>query len=213
MREEVYMLTPLGRRALAGEVSTVPPQLRELLGAINGQRTRDEILQICGRSAVNAGGLSWLASAGYLERHAALGKSVTTLAGDPGTSAGRATGLGPGAAPTVPTPASAPTEAPTRVLAPRTSSGDAEGETTHGPSTQASLLPMQDALAAFLIETVRRYLPEEAEQHRRRVLQAQSLTELLTHLNPLIDAVLDVAGPHAAAEIADGAAAILQPAR
>ena len=71
MAKGVDILTPRGREARADEASAVPPQLRQLLNAIDGQRNRQEILAMCGRSAVNAGGLSWLVSAGYVEKVAA----------------------------------------------------------------------------------------------------------------------------------------------
>lgn len=222
MRTEVYVLTPLGRRALAGEVSTVPPQLRPLLGAIDGRRSREEVLALCGRSAVNAGGLTWLASAGYIERLTQMGASLSTLPGEAVTGLGR-TGLSamPEATdmsgmstisppPTVsaPPPPTAPRPAPPR---PHTVPDPGPATSRRAPPTQPSLLPMHDALAGYMLETIRRYLREDADLHRRRVIHAASLTDLLPHVSPLIDAVLDAAGPQAAAEFADEAAAILQP--
>ena len=69
---------------------------------------------------------------------------------------------------------------------------------------------MRSALSAYMLDAIRRHLAEEGDGHRRRVARAESVSDLLALLNPLMDAVLDAAGPQAAAEFADGAAAILQ---
>ena len=207
MGARVYILTPLGRRALAGERVSVPPQLRPLLRAINGQRSRKEILALCGRSAINAGGLSWLVSSGYIERATPLSAPRLALKGD---DAGSSPPTESGAAPKLPAP-------PLAVAAPPLAAAPAEpGPSTisggrRSTSTQPGLLPMQETLAGYMLDAIRRHLVEEADIHRRRVQRAESMSELLSHLNPLIDALVEAAGPQAAAEFADGAAAILQP--
>lgn len=193
----VYVLTPQGRSAAADAAAGLPPQLRQLLALIDGQRTREEILALSGRSAVHAGGLSWLASAGFIERRLVGGEADSRQPAD--EQAARHSDLG--------TPTAAP--APTSAWAGEGLAHPAGAAAS--PSTRASLLPLQATLAAYLTDAMARHLDEDGAVHRRRVQRAQSLSELLECLNPLIDAVLDAAGPQAAAELADGAAAILQP--
>ena len=219
MAEGVYVLTALGRRACAGDGVTVPAQLRQLLHAINGSRTRKEVLVICGRSAVNAGGFSWLASAGYIERLAAPYMPPSTLAAnltigaapfDLGAS-GAPMSVARGAAP----PAKRSTASGVLRAEERRGASIDPGPSTlssrAGPPTDVSVLPMQSALSAYMQDTIRRHLGERREGYLRRVEAVTSMSDLLAHLNPLMDAVLDAAGPQAAAEFADGAAAILQP--
>ena len=68
MSDWTYALTAKGRLEVASGSLGVPPQLRRLLATVDGRRTRDAILEIHGRSSVNAGALSLLVSGGYIEK-------------------------------------------------------------------------------------------------------------------------------------------------
>lgn len=71
---------------------------------------------------------------------------------------------------------------------------------------------MHGYLATYMVETIGRWLDDdEGDKHLYRIEQAESMAELLPLIEPLIDAILDVAGPEAAADFADGAASILEP--
>ena len=70
---------------------------------------------------------------------------------------------------------------------------------------------MQAALTAFIADTVRLHMSDDEDGYLYQVQRAASVGELIPLLHPLIDAVLEAAGPGAAAEFADGAAGILQP--
>ncbi|MFD1711425.1 hypothetical protein FVQ98_12520 [Ottowia sp. GY511] len=201
MSDGVYLLTPQGRKAHAGETSGVPPQLRPLLALIDGRRTRGELLAICGRSAVSAGGLRWLTSAGFTQRVPRAAVACGALPDGVTGSLHSHPSPNEVAAPRRAPPAStlrgeaAPTVPPER----------------SGPASDASLLPMQASLSAYLHDAIQRHLGDDGGAFLRRVQRAQSLSDLLACLHPLIDAVLQAAGPHAAADLADGAAGILQP--
>ena len=67
MGDWIYVLTQRGRQECEGVTARVPPALRQILKLVDGQRTRDEVAA-CGKSAVSAGGLIWLASGGYIQR-------------------------------------------------------------------------------------------------------------------------------------------------
>ena len=189
MANGVYVMTPQGRQAHAGKSFSVPPQLRPLLALIDGKRTRDDVLDICGRSAVTSGGLRWLASSGFIQR-VPRGEAESALPPDSVID-------GPHTAPSV------------RIV--RGDASPAVPAVRGGSSHQASLMPMQQALSAYMVDAIRRHLGEDGDDFLHRVRRASTLKDLLVCLNPMIDAVLQMAGPQAAAEFADGAAGLLQP--
>ncbi len=67
------------------------------------------------------------------------------------------------------------------------------------------------ALSGFMVQAIRRHLGEGGYPHRRQVERAAGVTDLLPHLNPLIEAIVRRVGCDAAAEFADTAAFILSP--
>ena len=81
------------------------------------------------------------------------------------------------------------------------------------PAPQRSAAPpdLKAALTAFMSDAIRQHLSDDADEYLYQVRRAASVGELIPMLNPLIDAVLEAAGPGAAAEFADGAAEILEP--
>ena len=201
MANGVYVMTSQGRQAHAGKSFSVPPQLRPLLALIDGKRTRDEALDICGRSAVTSGGLRWLASSGFIQR-VPRGPSESALAPDSVIDAPH----------TVPSADEAdPSQRAPSVRIVRGDASAAMPTVRGGSSHQASLMPMQQALSAYMVDAIRRHLGEDGDDFLHRVKRATTLKELLVCLSPMIDIVLELAGPQAAAEFADGAAGILQP--
>ena len=111
-----YALTAKGRLEVASGSLGVPPQLRRLLATVDGRRTRDAILEIHGRSSVNAGALSLLVSGGYIEKaKQAADKKQPKPAPPPSPKTPRAGHARPAHAPTpapTPTPTPTPTPAP-----------------------------------------------------------------------------------------------------
>ena len=81
------------------------------------------------------------------------------------------------------------------------------------PTPQRSAAPpdLKAALTAFMSDAIRQHLSDDADEYLYQVRRAASVGELIPMLNPLIDAVLEAAGPGAAAQFADGAAEILEP--
>jgi hypothetical protein len=274
MGDWIYVLTAKGRLARGGGAFGVPPQLRHLLVLVDGVRTRDGLLAIVGRSAVNAGGLSLLVSGGYIERLPEDAgapppsfESESTPARQP-TEMVRVTEPAPQAAPKPVAPPVLPAPEPKRPSAragrgvgearpaksavgnahstarstlasgpyavktrPGSASAAAEAATAvkgapvQGRSHRASaerrkvgaakphrLLAMHGHLATYMVETIGRWLDdEEGDVYLHGIERASSMTELLALIEPLVDAVLKAAGPEAAAELANGAASILEP--
>ncbi|MDR2129104.1 MAG: hypothetical protein LBP52_08590, partial [Burkholderiaceae bacterium] len=62
----VYALSPKGQLECRASHSALPAQLQAMLRLIDGERTDTELLQAAGKSALTAGGLRWLAAAGYI---------------------------------------------------------------------------------------------------------------------------------------------------
>lgn len=205
MGDWVYVLTPKGRQERASGQPHVPPQMRMLLGLIDGRRTREQILSACGRSTMSAGGLSWLATSGYVAR-APLNGTLSTLGPLSRLGATTVSMHGPimGDAP------HGSADAPPSVHHDTALAPPAE---IPSPPKRPSQVPVHWKLSAHMVETIRRHLGEAGYPHRRQVERADSIADLLPHLNPLIDALLLAAGPQAAGEFADEAAAILQPQR
>lgn len=66
-------------------------------------------------------------------------------------------------------------------------------------------------LADFLLRSIRRHLGEDGYPGRSQIAQATEVRALLPHLGPLLDAILERAGPEVAAEFADTTAVMLRP--
>ena len=115
-------------------------------------------------------------------------------------------------------PVAAPVAPPVASRPPRPApAARAEPSAGHAPSPrptpQRSAAPpdLKAALTAFMSDAIRQHLSDDADEYLYQVRRAASVGELIPMLNPLIDAVLEAAGPGAAAEFADGAAEILEP--
>ena len=232
MGDWIYVLTQRGRQECEGVTARVPPALRQILKLVDGQRTRDEVLAACGKSAVSAGGLIWLASGGYIQRVLSAWPAVRPQAFDmhpnpslaPEAPARVAVSAvtPPARTPRIPDAAAAGKAAPTAFAAPqRTAKPGMAARTAVSaddmPVKRADHQPshaqpdMQAALTAFIADTVRLHMSDDEDGYLYQVQRAASVGELIPLLHPLIDAVLEAAGPGAAAEFADGAAGILQP--
>ncbi|MDO5624676.1 MAG: hypothetical protein Q4G71_08315 [Pseudomonadota bacterium] len=179
---KVYTLSPKGQRECLANPPTLPAELTRLLRLVDGRRTRSDVLAATGgKNAITAGGLRWLTASGYIER-------ADT---PPPTSA-------PAPLPCTPPTASAPASQPPRPAstAPRSSRTDAQ---------------VCEALAGFMVQSIRRRLGEGGYPHRRQIERATQVVQLLPHLGPLTDAIVQRAGPAAGAEFADTAAFLLHP--
>ncbi|HMN22629.1 MAG TPA: hypothetical protein PKA16_14715 [Ottowia sp.] len=66
-------------------------------------------------------------------------------------------------------------------------------------------------LSDFLLRSIRRHLGENGYPGRAQISQATDVRTLLPHLGPLLDAILERAGPEVAAEFADTTAVMLRP--
>lgn len=66
-------------------------------------------------------------------------------------------------------------------------------------------------LSDFLLRSIRRHLGEDGYPGRSQIAQATDVQALLPHLGPLLDAILERAGPEVAAEFADTTAVMLRP--
>ena len=115
----------------------------------------------------------------------------------------------PVAAPVAP-PVAPKASRPAPAARPEASAGHAPSPR---PAPQRSAAPpdLKAALTAFMSDAIRQHLSDDADEYLYQVRRAASVGELIPMLNPLIDAVLEAAGPGAAAEFADGAAEILEP--
>lgn len=67
MSHTVFALSAKGRSELINRRSNLPPELRQTLQLVDGQRTRADLLAQLSKSATVAGGLRWLTQAGYLQ--------------------------------------------------------------------------------------------------------------------------------------------------
>ena len=65
--EIVYALSPKGRHERTAGRPSLPAQLHQLLCMVDGRRTRSDLLQTVGKSALTVGGLRWLAQSGYIQ--------------------------------------------------------------------------------------------------------------------------------------------------
>lgn len=178
----VYALSDKGARECTAPRSRLPSELHGLLRMVDGQRTRDELLTVTGKSTLTVGGLRWLSDAGYI--HPCLPPQ-------------------PVAVPARPQPAAAPVSAP----APAATRPASATGTTPAPVTADDVCR---ALSALMLRAITRYLGRYA--YKRQIASARSVAELLPHLHPLIDAIVVRAGAEAAAEFADSAAFLLDPA-
>lgn len=70
---------------------------------------------------------------------------------------------------------------------------------------------VQRVLSEYLLRSIRRHLGEEGYPKRSQIEQAQRVADLLPHLNPILESILDRAGPEVAAEFADATAVLLRP--
>jgi hypothetical protein len=70
---------------------------------------------------------------------------------------------------------------------------------------------VRQTLAEFMVKGIRRHLGEAGYPQRRQIERAKAVGDLLPHLYPLVDAILERVGSEAAAEFADTAAFILHP--
>lgn len=190
--DTVYALSPKGQREYAAQHPVLPRQLRALLRMVDGRRTRDELLALAGKNVLTVGGLRWLRASGYIV-HAQ--------------------------------PAAAPRSArraPSRAEAPPHANKPARADTPsrwvdHGPPTSIlggvalDELGVCSVLSDFLLRSIRRHLGEDGYPERYQIAQATSVNALLPHLGPLLDAILERAGPEVAAEFADTTAVMLRP--
>ncbi len=112
--------------------------------------------------------------------------------------------------PPVAPPVAAKPPRPAPAARPEASAGHAPSPR---PAPQRSAAPpdLKAALTAFMSDAIRQHLSDDADEYLYQVRRAASVGELIPMLNPLIDAVLEAAGPGAAAQFADGAAEILEP--
>ncbi len=79
------------------------------------------------------------------------------------------------------------------------------------PEQSRSEADVRQTLAEFMVKGIRRHLGEAGYPQRRQIERAKSVGDLLPHLYPLVDAILERVGSEAAAEFADTAAFILHP--
>ena len=171
----VYALSPKGERECAADPPTLPAELSGLLRMVDGHRTRQDLLRATEKSALTAGGLRWLADAGYI-------RPASDAAPQPGKQGAR--------------PALTPLSALPSSAAPEQSRSEAD---------------VRQTLAEFMVKGIRRHLGEAGYPQRRQIERAKAVGDLLPHLYPLVDAILERVGSEAAAEFADTAAFILHP--
>ena len=171
----VYALSPKGERECAADHPTLPAELSGLLRMVDGHRTRQDLLRATEKSALTAGGLRWLADAGYI-------RPASDAAPQPGKQGARA--------------ALTPLPALPSSAAPEQSRSEAD---------------VRQTLAEFMVKGIRRHLGEAGYPQRRQIERAKAVGDLLPHLYPLVDAILERVGSEAAAEFADTAAFILHP--
>lgn len=75
-----------------------------------------------------------------------------------------------------------------------------------------NLQSIHNALTTYMAETIGRYLDDDGgDEQLNQIERARSISQLLPLIEPLIDAVVEAAGPQAAAEVADHAASLLEP--
>ena len=79
------------------------------------------------------------------------------------------------------------------------------------PEQSRSEADVRQTLAEFMVKGIRRHLGEAGYPQRRQIERAKAVGDLLPHLYPLVDAILERVGSEAAAEFADTAAFILHP--
>ncbi|MFT4195077.1 hypothetical protein [Ottowia sp.] len=185
MMQKVYALSAKGQRERSAGQPTLPAELGDLLRLVDGQRTVTDLLAAArGKSAVTAGGLRWLRASGYLT-------AVEAPAAAPASAHGGVVSERD-AMPSMPSMSSMPSRP---AMPPR-------------PRSDQEVCRI---LSAFMVQSIRRRLGEGGYLYRRQIERATQVSELLPHLNPLIDAITAWAGADAGAEFADTAAFILNP--
>ncbi|MFV0679267.1 hypothetical protein [Ottowia sp.] len=201
---KVYVLSAKGQRERNAPHPVLPKELGALLCLVDGHRTAAELVSTMpGKSAVVAGGLRWLKASGYIS--VVDGYKSTIREGgltQPADTHSRSALVYH----TTPAPVAAP---------PSTSGAAAELGAVHSAPVQVSYARSDDdvsrILSDFMVQSIRRHLGEGGYVYRRQIERAISVDDLLPHLNPLIDAIVERTGADAGAEFADTAAFILRP--
>ena len=69
------------------------------------------------------------------------------------------------------------------------------------PEQSRSEADVRQTLAEFMVKGIRRHLGEAGYPQRRQIERAKSVGDLLPHLYPLVDAILERVGSEAAAVV------------
>jgi hypothetical protein len=177
----VYHVTEKGLIELGSRRPSLPAEIREILKLVDGRRSSSELIAVLGRSATVAGGLRWLAQAGFVKakggtsgsapREAAAG--VLDVTADP---------MGE----FLPTLAELhdPAEAPA-AQAPAPAAQAA-------PVVAAEAIPVAERyrlLSSFLTESVKEHLGLRGFAHQIKIERASTIEDLAERIEPIADAI------------------------
>ena len=177
----VYHVTEKGLIELGSRRPSLPAEIREILKLVDGRRSSSELIAVLGRSATVAGGLRWLAQAGFVKakggtsgsapREAAAG--VLDVTADP---------MGE----FLPTLAELhdPAEAPA-AQAPAPAAQAA-------PVVAAEAIPVAERyrlLSSFLTESVKEHLGLRGFAHQIYLERPPTIGDLAERIEPIADAI------------------------
>ena len=177
----VYHVTEKGLIELGSRRPSLPAEIREILKLVDGRRSSSELIAVLGRSATVAGGLRWLAQAGFVKA-----KGGTSGSAPKEAAAGVLDVTADPMGEFLPTLAELhdPAEAPA-AQAPAPAAQAA-------PVVAAEAIPVAERyrlLSSFLTDSVKEHLGLRGFAHQIKIERASTIEDLAERIEPIADAI------------------------
>ena len=177
----VYHVTEKGLIELGSRRPSLPAEIREILKLVDGRRSSSELIAVLGRSATVAGGLRWLAQAGFVKAKGGTSGSAPKEAAA-GVLDVTADPMGEFL------PTLAELHEPTDTPAAQASAPVAQA----APVVAAEAIPVAERyrlLSSFLTESVKEHLGLRGFAHQIKIERASTIEDLAERIEPIADAI------------------------
>jgi len=177
----VYHVTEKGLIELGSRRPSLPAEIREILKLVDGRRSSSELIAALGRSATVAGGLRWLAQAGFVKAKGGTSGSAPKEAAA-GVLDVTADPMGEFL------PTLAELHEPTDTPAAQASAPVAQA----APVVAAEPIPVAERyrlLSSFLTESVKEHLGLRGFAHQIKIERASTIEDLAERIEPIADAI------------------------
>jgi len=182
----VYHVTEKGLIELGSRRPSLPAEIREILKLVDGRRSSSELIAVLGRSATVAGGLRWLAQAGFVKAKGGTSGSAPKEAAA-GVLDVTADPMGEFL------PTLAELHEPTDTPAAQASAPVAQAApVVAAPVVAAEPIPVAERyrlLSSFLTESVKEHLGLRGFAHQIKIERASTIEDLAERIEPIADAI------------------------